>query len=149
MKPFVQTDTYLIAHFGTGMDVKAQVVVGQLGGLFLQLPGESDLPAARKTHTPVWKAEAAHSEITHAHLVWPYHCSAVYFKNQMVNNHICIVTWPLIISTRWFTVGSVFLCMTAGSKRFAYSWLRYKCMHELKVSQTNESPEPKCFLEPE
>lgn len=32
------------------MDVKAQVVEGQLGRLFLQLPGESDLPAAGNTH---------------------------------------------------------------------------------------------------
>lgn len=37
------------------MNVKAQVVVGQLGGLFLQLPGESDLPVARKTQTHLYE----------------------------------------------------------------------------------------------
>lgn len=31
------------------MNVKAHVVVGQLGGLFLQLSGENDLPAAGNT----------------------------------------------------------------------------------------------------
>lgn len=40
----MEKNAYLIAHLGTGVDVKAQVVVAQLGGLFLQLPGESDLP---------------------------------------------------------------------------------------------------------
>lgn len=30
------------------MNVEAQVVVGQLGGLFLQLPGEVDLPEAER-----------------------------------------------------------------------------------------------------
>lgn len=44
-------DAYLISHLGTGVNVKAHVVVGQLGGLFLQLPGESDLPVAGNTDT--------------------------------------------------------------------------------------------------
>lgn len=39
---------YLVSHLGTGVNVEAQVVVGQLGGLFLQLPGESDLPEAER-----------------------------------------------------------------------------------------------------
>ncbi len=47
--------SYLIPHLGTGVDVKAQVVVGQLRGLFLQLPGESDLPVARNTQTHLFK----------------------------------------------------------------------------------------------
>lgn len=37
-------DAYLVPHLGTGVNVKAQIVVGQFGGLFLQLPGERDLP---------------------------------------------------------------------------------------------------------
>ncbi len=37
------------------MNVKAQVVVGQLGGLFLQLPGESDLPGAGNTQTHLFR----------------------------------------------------------------------------------------------
>lgn len=45
--------SYLIAHLGTGVNVKAHVVVGQLGGLSLQLPGENDLPAAGNTHTDI------------------------------------------------------------------------------------------------
>lgn len=47
----VWDNAYLIPHLGTGMNVKAQVVVGQLGGLFLHLPGESDLPVAVNTQT--------------------------------------------------------------------------------------------------
>lgn len=46
---------YLVPHLGTGVNVKAQVVVGQLGGLFLQLPGESDLPAAGHTRTHLFR----------------------------------------------------------------------------------------------
>lgn len=30
------------------MNVEAQVVLGQLGGLFLQLPGEGNLPEAER-----------------------------------------------------------------------------------------------------
>lgn len=43
------------------MNVKAQVVEGQLGGLFLQLPGESDLPAARKTQTHLYERLRLHA----------------------------------------------------------------------------------------
>lgn len=39
---------YLVSHLGTGVNVEAQVVVRQLGGLFLQLPGESNLPEAER-----------------------------------------------------------------------------------------------------
>lgn len=37
------------------MNVKAQVVEGQLGGLFLQLPGESDLPEGGHTRTHLFR----------------------------------------------------------------------------------------------
>lgn len=39
---------YLVSHLGTGVNVEAQVVLGQLGGLFLQLPGEGNLPEAER-----------------------------------------------------------------------------------------------------
>lgn len=61
-------NTYLIAHFGTGMNVKAQVVVGQLGGLFLQLPGESDLPVARKTQTHLYERLKPPALKSHMHI---------------------------------------------------------------------------------
>lgn len=38
------TETYLVAHLGAGVDVKAKVVVGQFGRLLLQLPGEGNFP---------------------------------------------------------------------------------------------------------
>lgn len=44
-------NAYLVSHLGAGVNVKAQVVKRQLGGLFLQLPGERDLPAMRQKHT--------------------------------------------------------------------------------------------------
>lgn len=97
------------------MNVKAQVVVGQLGGLFLQLPGESDLPVAGNTQTHLFResagrkrlrlSETAHSVCTQLGVVASYsdgslqlhfllisrswleklHCSVL----QMVYNHVC------------------------------------------------------------
>lgn len=50
------------------MNVKAQVVVGQLGGLFLQLPGESDLPVARKTQTHLYERLRLHTLKSYMHI---------------------------------------------------------------------------------
>lgn len=41
------------------MNVEAHVVVGQLGGLFLQLSGENNLPAAGNTQTDHVRRAAA------------------------------------------------------------------------------------------
>lgn len=50
------------------MNVKAQVVVGQLGGLFLQLPGESHLPVARKTQTHLYERLRLHTLKSSMHI---------------------------------------------------------------------------------
>lgn len=47
MKVDVRSETYLIAHLGTRMDVETQIVVGKFGRLLLQLPGEGNLPAEK------------------------------------------------------------------------------------------------------
>lgn len=39
---------YLVWHLGAGVDIEAQVVVAQLGGLFLEMPGEGDLPGEKR-----------------------------------------------------------------------------------------------------
>lgn len=37
----------LVSHLGAGVDIEAQVVVAQLGGHFLEMPGEGDLPGEK------------------------------------------------------------------------------------------------------
>lgn len=44
------SETYLIAHLGTRVNVETQIVVGEFGRLLLQLPGEGDLPAEGRNH---------------------------------------------------------------------------------------------------
>lgn len=51
---------YLIAHLWTRVDVEAQVVEGQLWGLFLQLPGERNLPVKVKKSTLNFRRKASH-----------------------------------------------------------------------------------------
>lgn len=40
--------SYLVSHLVAGVDVEAQVVEAQLGRLFLQLPGEGNLPGEKR-----------------------------------------------------------------------------------------------------
>lgn len=123
-------NAYLISHLGTGVNVKAQVVVGQLGGLFLQLPGESDLPAAGNTQTQLLRyckkgSGDMLSETAHMHLVWCYcslqwrltsapldmpHCSVrvLILRWSIIIFAIYTVTWASNKCTTWFTGGFSF-----------------------------------------
>ena len=112
--------SYLITHLGTRVYVEAQVVEGQLGGLFLQLPSESNLPVVEYTETYLFRGglqrnmlhSFRNSTCTHTDtclflgmtaqwsflfLCWvEMHCSELGFKiynhnhNQIMHNHVCI-----------------------------------------------------------